>query len=101
MIKEKEIQRNIQKAYLQKLGYKLDEKWEKLISECGVEYEDKQGIDVNRYLDGLFLYYKRLIKEYSDNGLFSRKDLIKFFRKKYFIFSLKTGKKTILYIKRI
>lgn len=91
--KRKEIQRNIQKTYLQKLGYKLDEKWEKLIIECGVEYEDKQGRDVNRYLDVLFLYYKRLIKKYSDNGLFSRKDLIKFFRKKYFIFSLKTDKK--------
>lgn len=94
-VKEKRrmLQRMIQKNYLQMLGYQLDEKWLKLIEECGKEYEEKQNIDTNFYLQQLYMFFEKLIGEYPAECVIQKCQMINFLRKKYFLFSLKSGEK--------
>lgn len=91
--KRRILQRMIQKNYLQMLGYQLDEKWLELIGECGKEYEEKKNIETDIYLQQLYVYFKKLLKEYPEGCIIQKRALNLFLKKKYFLFSLKSGKK--------
>ncbi len=83
------------------LGYNINDGWEMLISECGIEYEEKQNKNFEKYLDLLFLFYSKLIAEYPAKSYFDKKELINFLEMKYFVFAQKTNRKIHYMIKGI
>ena len=99
--RRRNIQKNIQKNYLNMLGYNINDEWEMLISECGIEYEEKQNKNFEKYLDLLFLFYSKLIAEYPAKSYFDKKELINFLEMKYFVFAQKTNRKIHYMIKGI
>lgn len=97
----KELQFGIQKAYLEALGFTMNEKLENWMKIFGLEYEEMIHCPESNDLDQLYLFYKYLIDHAKHTEAFDLRSLVGYLRKKYLLRAIKSSVKKTVYMKNV